>query len=606
MRHHRLLNSHANGATRAPHVVSWAVLLMATSSLAGCGGSAGSAVGPVAHMQSQVSVPKISPNSTTISGSTPVYITDAIPGATIIYTLDGTNPSPTNGATCPASATVGCFTLLGAATIKAVAEDASGSVSAVAAQDYAAPTASNACVGWNPKTLYASSDFTADQATITSAGATLGVDCNGGGYVDYLNTGYGSFGNQIAVAYGRGYQVSIRDSLHSSFYNPTQAGIDDGDGTPVTLALTTSPQGAGGRINIVPFTMPLFLNSGFCFFPLSYYFPSDTNGLPDCTSGAVTDGIFTQELDANIPAAQQIASNFSFSGYYEDAADLGDNVASIFAYHFTLAYVGNPGAPGNPGATSWVAPQVESNYNSIYKFGSAATFVSGGTSASVLDTAYEASQYDIPAYADVSDPGALISVQPTPTDLVIAQIAAGLRLQLTGGYTDYMTLNASCDGWNLPQSLNLAASAVTYVGTIYPMPSSPCGSVVALSNPNEENAPTIALYFPQTDPVNARQVVETDVLTGKTVSLDRRVSTKMLAESYIVPNVPYRQDYGIQFVNQFTEIVPVMRISGLLAPNHAGANIDESVAGEMFVLIGSPANVFTALQNMNRNEGWDW
>ncbi len=302
-------------------------------------------------------MPTISPTATTISGSTPVYITDATPGATITYTLDGTNPSPTNGVTCAPSATVGCFTLLGAATIEAVAEDASGNVSAVVTQTYTAPAVSNPCVGWNPQTLYASSDFTADQATITSAGATLGVDCNGGGYVDYLNTGYGSFGNLIAVSSGRGYQVSIRDSMHNGFYNPTQAGIDDGDGTPVTLAFTTSPQGAGGRINIVPFTMPLFLNGGFCFFPRSYYSPGDANGVPGCSSGAVTDAIFTQERDANIPAAQQIASNFSFSGYYEDAADLGDNVASIFAYHFTLAYVGNPGAPGNPGATSWVAPR---------------------------------------------------------------------------------------------------------------------------------------------------------------------------------------------------------------------------------------------------------
>jgi hypothetical protein len=80
-----------------------------------------------------------------------VYITDATPGATIIYTLDDTNPSPTNGVTCAPSATVGCFTLLGAATIKAVAEDASGNVSAVVTQTYTAPAASNPCVAWNPR-----------------------------------------------------------------------------------------------------------------------------------------------------------------------------------------------------------------------------------------------------------------------------------------------------------------------------------------------------------------------------------------------------------------------------------------------------------------------
>jgi hypothetical protein len=584
-----------------------ALMLFAAFNLSGCGGSSQAASTPPPSPQSQVSTPTISPAATVISGSTPVYIADATSGTTITYTLDGSTPSATHGTTCAPSSTVPCFTLVGAAVVNAIAEDSSGDLSAVATQTYTAQASSNSCAGWNPQNIYTASDFTADQATITSVGATLGADCNGGGYVDYLNTGYGSFGNLIAVAYGRGYQADIRDSLHSGFYNPTQAGIQDGLGTAVTLTLVNSPEGPGGRINIAPYTLPLFLNGGFCFFPLSYYSPNVQDPIPSCNSSSVTDGIFSQELSANISANQQLSSEFSFQGYYEDASNLGNNTASIFKYQFTMTYLKNPGATGNPGATTWQSPQTSSNYSPIYKFGPSATYDSNGTSSSVLNTTYEGAQYDISAYSNVASPSSLTSIQLTDTDLGIAQFDAGIRLRLSGGYTQYLTLNSGCDGWNAPQSVNLTQGGLIVTGKIYPIPaSSPCESVVAIENPSDQHAPIIAMYFPQTDPVNAQQVIETDVSSGKSVNLDRRVFSYMGADAYINSKIPSRTVNGISFENQFTEIVPVARISGLLAPNHAGPNIDEGVRSEMFVLIGSPAQVLTSLQNMNKNEGWNW
>lgn len=583
------------------------LLLLMFLGLSGCGGRSPSTSTPPPVTSAAVSPPEISPTATAISGSTPVYITDATPNTTIMYTLDGSTPSATHGTTCAPSSTVPCFTLVGAAVVNAIAEDSSGDFSAVATQTYAAQASSNACAGWNPQNIYTVSDFTAYQATITSNGATLGADCNGGGYVNYLNTGYGSFGNLIAVAYGRGYQSDIRDSLHSSFYNPTQAGIQDGLGTPVTLTLNSSPEGPGGRIDIAPYTLPLFLNGGFCFFPLSYYSPNVQDPVPSCNSASVTDGIFNQELSANISANQQLSSEFGFHGYYEDASNLGNNTASIFKYQFTMTYLGNPGAPGNPGATTWQSPQTSSNYSPIYKFGPAATYDNNGTSSSVLNTTYEGTKYDISAYSNVASPSSLTSIQLTNTDLGIAQFDAGIRLRLSGGYTQYLTLNSSCDGWNPPQSVNLTQGGLTVTAKIYPIPaSSLCDSVVAIENPSDQQAPIIAIYFPQTDPVNAQQVIETDMTSGKTANLDRRVFSYMGATAYINAAIPYRTVNGIRFENQFTEILPVARISGLLAPNHAGPNIDESVQADVFVLVGSQAQVLTALQTMNKNEGWNW
>lgn len=554
----------------------------------------------------QVSMPTLSPTSTTLSGSTPVYLMDTTPGTTIIYTLDGTRPSINNGSKCAPSSSVPCFTLLGGATVKALAEDSSGSLSSVFAHTYTAPASSNACTGWSPQNIYATSDFTAAQASVSSGGASLGADCNGGGYVNYFNTGYGNFGDLIAFPYGRGFQTSIRDSLHSGFYNPTQAGITDGDGTPVTLSLTSSTEGPGRRINIVGHNLGLYLNPGFCFFPLSYYSPNDPNIQSYCNSSIVTDGIFSQELSANISPAQQLASEIWSSGYYQDASNLGNNTASIFEYNLSMTYLDNPGAPGNPGATTWLSPQTSSNYSPMYKFGSAATYTKSGVTDNVLNTTYEGASYDIPAYSDVTNPSSLISVQPTDTDLVTAQLASGMRLRLTGGYTEYLTLNSTCDGWNTPQSFNLSTSATSYTGKIYPVPSWPCGSVLAFENPSDSNAPMIAMYFPQTAPANVNQVTEKNVTNNDTISLDRRANAYMIAESWIQPTVQTRSVDGISFDNQFTEILPLLRVKGLLAPNHAGPQINESVQTDIYVLVGAPAQVLTALQNMNVNEGWNW
>ena len=65
--------------------------------------------------------PAILPSVTMLTGSTPIYFTDSTPGSTVIYTTDGTMPSISNGNACSPSATVACFTLSSAATVKAIA-----------------------------------------------------------------------------------------------------------------------------------------------------------------------------------------------------------------------------------------------------------------------------------------------------------------------------------------------------------------------------------------------------------------------------------------------------------------------------------------------------
>ncbi len=586
------------------------LVLIACFGSSGCSSSASSGSTTPTPPVSSVTAPTISPTNTTVSGNTPVYITDTESGTTIIYTLNGSTPSAINGTTCTASATTPCFTLLGGATINAVAQDSSGSISTVTTQTYTANTASaNSCAGWNPQVEYAVSDFSAHQATITSQGVTLGADCNGGGYVDYLNMGSDANGNLIAIAYGRGFQSDLRDSLHSSFYNPTQAGIIDGVGTPVTLTLTPSSEGPGGRINIAPYSLPLFLNPGFCFFPLSYYDPSATNPIPSCNTSTVTNGIFTQEQSANISGNQQLASEFSFQGFYQDASNLGGNTASIFEYDFMLTYLQDPGGTVNPGATTWQTPQTSSNFSPIYEFGPAATYATP-TNPNTPVLKNTASYEGLQAYSNVASSNSLSTVTLTDIDLGIGQFDTGMRIQLNAGYTDYLTLNSTCTGWSNPQPVNLQTGGLVYHAYITPgTATSPCASVVALENPSQPNT-IIAMYLPQTDPVNAQQITETDVTTGKSITLDRRVSTVpsyMGITSYAPVAAPNTETLnGVTYNAKFTTIVPVVRFSGLLAPNHAGPNIDESVTCDVFLLVGSPAQVLTALQTMNQSQGWNW
>ncbi len=85
-----------------------------------------------------VSTPIITPNGGEALANTEISITCATDGASIYYTIDGTEPSATNGTLYSAP-----FTLTSAATVKAIAVDPTGklSASAVAEAEFTAPVA---------------------------------------------------------------------------------------------------------------------------------------------------------------------------------------------------------------------------------------------------------------------------------------------------------------------------------------------------------------------------------------------------------------------------------------------------------------------------------
>jgi hypothetical protein len=90
------------------------------------------------------------------------------------------------------------------------------------------------------------SDPTGVAEWITSGDFSFGFNENGGGAISCIfadpSAGQPSRcdslagdANLVSPGYGRSWQMSFRDDLHSNRYNPTQAGFRDSWGTPTPL-----------------------------------------------------------------------------------------------------------------------------------------------------------------------------------------------------------------------------------------------------------------------------------------------------------------------------------------------------------------------------------
>jgi hypothetical protein len=162
------------------------------------------------------------------------------------------------------------------------------------------------------------------------------LDVGGGvqfGFSQYSG-GYGNgfwawgSGNIAAPPNGRGWQSSLRDSLHSGRHNPTQAGFAKGGGAPTTMGTEASSFGTGKRLTVRKFPVLLWNQE-------SIDFTERENLYPDIFSG---DG---RNSDADALANEQsqaaeITSEFDFRGWYENATPLaGGNVKAtrhVFFY----------------------------------------------------------------------------------------------------------------------------------------------------------------------------------------------------------------------------------------------------------------------------------
>ena len=184
--------------------------------------------------------------------------------------------------------------------------------------------------------IVTSSNPTEVTHTITSRGVTLGFSDLGGGYVNFFDQGRG---NEAAAGYGRGWQMSIRDQLHSGRYNPTQAGFLDHYGAPVNIEVVDSPNGAGGRLVIPSFQMPLY-GDGVNDFLENEDMVQDQ--YKDDNQNSDDDGLDESGLTSD----DELRSEFDFEGLWEDYSGRLSDPIPVFRFAHVATYKREPSVSG--------------------------------------------------------------------------------------------------------------------------------------------------------------------------------------------------------------------------------------------------------------------
>lgn len=376
---------------------------------------------------------------------------------------------------------------------------------------------------------------------------TVGFSDKGGGYLNYLDTGDGK--NIVSAKYGRGWQGSLRDQLHSGRYNPTQAGFTDYAGVPVKLVLTDK------KLTIPSFNLPLYGDPVFDFTQHEDLVP-DFRGYKD-KGKTDTDGLDESEWSQD----DELRSEFDFEGFYENATALGGGKIPILRFYSRYTYARSPRA--------------------ILQFGKKAKKKDG--------------KPVINEKARIADVSRTMPGRQAPTDVDLSKIiftAYGIRLLTSSGYTTPMwheggkwrslTLK-DIRGRGKEKTFELAASKTRkFRGN--KILNSQFLLLAKGSDPNKSRA--IALYCPASGQTNSKQILGLDRKTGRVIYREDRRERSVIMFSHVIPT-----QVGIR--SRFF-------ISGMLAPDHGNPKAVEALQHDTYVLFGTPAEILRATQILRR------
>jgi len=373
----------------------------------------------------------------------------------------------------------------------------------------------------------------------------IGVSDMGGGYVNYFNIP--GLGNVVSANYGRGWQGSIRDQLHSGRYNPTQAGFTDTAGAPVRVIQQKD------QIIIPAFQMPLFGDPVFDFTEHEDLAPEagDYNDGGSRDKDGINEAGKTQD--------DELRSEFDYEGSYKDASDLTAkyNVSTI-QHYYRNTYVRNPGA--------------------ILQFGPAAILEDGGK-------VYK------PEFI-VDDVSKLLPGNQTPGKVDLSKIiftAYGARLKTSAGFNTAMwvengqwqTLDKSKFFGRGNEKTFQIKNPNEKRNEKFPLLDNNLLILARGANPNSSMA--IGIYAPDNS-INTLQTLGRDIKTGDVkYSEDRRTLSTMMFSVVIEEQIDIRTRYYL---------------TGLMAPNRAKQGIVEGVQHETYILYGTPANILKAINEL--------
>ena len=436
---------------------------------------------------------------------------------------------------------------------------------------------------------------------VESNGVRLGLSKDGGGYVSFVDTPFWAPGptipnqdqNENGSGYGRGWQMSIRDMLHSGRYNPTQAGFLDAYGAPVTLVKSASPHGAGGRVTIKWFEMPLYgdgindflENETFGIFGIQDQYTDDGQSSDD-------DGI--SEIGQTFD--DELRSEFDFWGVVEDySGQLGiQSNAAVFRFAHSLIFQRDPST------------------GPMQQFGPAAVNRDG-------DPVYNT----VRALSDIS-PDISGAQAPTQFDLSgIYYSAFNLRMRREIGLDTFMWVDASGNWRDAPMSNvnnrvrlfgdryeDLFTGALGLDSAVDPdddlkLVGRAAGDFAVIADSdNPATANAIGVYVPQDKPENLNQVVTRDIADRSIISVsDRRMRSFLYAGdrggASLVPGKPVNGEFAIP--KAISVIGYRTLLTGLNRPESVSPGTVEGLRMNAFVIIGTPNEIRAVVEDLETN-----
>jgi hypothetical protein len=382
---------------------------------------------------------------------------------------------------------------------------------------------------------------------------TVGFSDKGGGYLNWIDMGDGK--NLVSPLYGRGWQGSLRDRLHSGRYNPTQAGFHDYAGAPVKLLLNDT------RLSIPKFNLPLYGDPVYDFTEhedLVY----DHKGYKD-KGNSDTDGLDESKMTQD----DELRSEFDLEGCYENATALAGGKIPVLRFYCRYTYAREP--------------------KSILQFGKKGKKVDGKP---IIDER-----------ARVADISALLPGKQTATDVDLSSViftGYGIRLFTKSGYTTPMwyeegewkkVSRESVKGRGKEKQFDLTTQVTAKKRKKGKKKSSPILKSQFLlwaKGDKPDSSEAIALYYPVKSKINKKSIMGLDQKSGKEKYREDRSTRNYIFFSHVIP-----QQMGIR--SRFL-------LSGMLAPENGKPDVIEALEHETFVLFGTPNEILAAVQTLDK------
>jgi hypothetical protein len=388
--------------------------------------------------------------------------------------------------------------------------------------------------------------------TLKSGDVILGINANGGGYINYCDWGDGV--NFVVPDYGKGWQFALRDFLHTGRHNPTQAGFRDPVGTRVEVIADSK------RLTVPKFEMPLFCNTQFDYIQYEDLYPDQ--GIWDDNNNSDKDFL----PETGMTQEDEVRSEFDFAVIYEDVSD--------------------------------------STYNNIPGFRVRSYYVWSGDPVSILqfnkDAIWEDGRAVLLEWFRVGDISHMMHGTQVPEDDDYAMVISGnfsmrfdkatfgcqypmwrengqwvIKNDVTEATDLLKSLDDNVDQYRNTQGKNIY-SDITGKDLDLPL-------ALYASEKSPDASKALGLYKP-TGGVNAMQVVGIDRATGEIVyTEDRRIREQFKFDQR-------------ESLNYYM-LAPIGRVAGLLNPRHTPhSGIIEGLYTELYVFLGTPSEILESAE----------